>query len=159
ASGRPGWGGRGNARTGAGAGWATGWGEGEPGLDRGRGAGAAGPAARGVLARSAASAEPAAALAAGPAGGAAEAAAGGALARTTLGLLEADDVLRLEPPGLLDHVEFDPLTLVQGAEAGALDGGVVDEHVRTAVLLDEPVPLFLGEPFHGACGASHVLYP
>src|SRR5690606_1331997 len=126
-----------------------------------RGPGRAGPGPRDAS-MAAASAEAAAAFAAAllslAAGRGAEGAAAALLARTALAFLEAHDVLCLEALGLLDDVELDPFAFIQRAEAGALDGRVVDEHVRAAVLLDEAVPLFLREPLHGACGASHVLY-
>ena len=47
--------------------------------------------------------------------------------------------------------EGDLLALSQGAEAGTLDGGEVDEHVAAAVVVvDEAEALGLIEPFHSA---------
>src|SRR5690606_37769239 len=71
-------------------------------------------------------------------------------------LVEPDDVLCFQPFGLLDHVELDAFAFVQRLEAGPLHGAVVDEDVGALVLLDEAVPLFLGEPLHHACGACHA---
>ena len=50
----------------------------------------------------------------------------------------------------LDDVELDPLAFVQGLVAVGLDLGEVDEHVFTAVLLDEAVALLVAEPLHSA---------
>src|SRR5215468_2056272 len=49
----------------------------------------------------------------------------------------------------LDHVELNPITLGEAAEALRLDGGVVDEDVRTALTSDEPKTLRIVEPLHG----------
>jgi len=49
----------------------------------------------------------------------------------------------------------DRLTLVEGAQAGPLDRGDMDEHVSAAVLrLNEPITLGRVEPFH--CASSHL---
>src|SRR5439155_18798562 len=54
--------------------------------------------------------------------------------------------------GPVDHVELDLLVLVEVAEPLALDGAEVDEHVGSVRAGDEPVPLLLAEPLHGAGG-------
>src|SRR5689334_18538826 len=71
--------------------------------------------------------------------------------------LQRTDVRRLEALRALLHLELDLLPLGEGAEAFALDGGVVAEDVlATAVLRDEPEALRVVEPLHGA--SSHVLH-
>ena len=49
-------------------------------------------------------------------------------------------------------LEFDGLTLIEAAEAAALNVGVVDEDIVVAVTGDEPVTLFVVEELHGAGG-------
>ena len=51
------------------------------------------------------------------------------------------------------HVELDLLAIFEFAVAAGLDGGVVDEDVRTAaVLFDESESLIGVEPFDGSGG-------
>jgi hypothetical protein len=50
-----------------------------------------------------------------------------------------------------DDFVFDDLTFVEGAQAGAFDGGDMDEYILAAALgLDESVALRRVEPFDGA---------
>src|SRR5215211_4106337 len=66
----------------------------------------------------------------------------------------ADDVLGGRPLLAVDHVELDPLTLGERAEALRLDGGEVDEAVAVAVFRrDEAEALGVVEPLHGSDGA------
>src|SRR5699024_6554757 len=69
-------------------------------------------------------------------------------------LLSSDgpNLLGLRALLALGDVELDLLPLLELAVAGALNRGVVHEHVRAAaVLLDEAEPLLGVEPLHGAC--------
>ncbi len=61
------------------------------------------------------------------------------------------NVARLRALGTVYDFELDALTLFEGAEAGALDCRVVDEHVTTALALDEAVALGVVEPLDLAC--------
>src|SRR5919106_1710964 len=63
-------------------------------------------------------------------------------------------VLRLQALLTLRSRELDPLPLVEGAVAGGVDRGEVDEDVGAAVLLDESKALVGVEPFDRAL--SHV---
>src|SRR5262249_54225007 len=58
------------------------------------------------------------------------------------------DVCCLEPLRALRHFERDALPLVEGAEAGARDRGVVNEDVLSLVRRDETVSLLTVEPLH-----------
>src|ERR1700722_1524900 len=71
------------------------------------------------------------------------------------------NVLRLKALGALLHVELDLLSLLEGAEARRLDGGLVAEHVCTPVILrDESEALRVVEPLHGALGhLTALLFP
>src|SRR5262245_9188312 len=64
--------------------------------------------------------------------------------------LDATDVRRLQALGALDDVELHLLALAQGAKALRHDRGVMDKHVRRAITGDEPKPLRIVEPLHGA---------
>src|SRR5436305_8076348 len=73
----------------------------------------------------------------------------------TVRRLDGADVLRLQALLALRDVELDVLPLVEALVALNLDGGEVDEHVRTSVgRRDEAEALFAVEPLHGAL--SHV---
>jgi len=74
---------------------------------------------------------------------------------TTLGRVETNDILCLEPLGLADHIELDALTLVECLEARTFDRAVVDEYIGTVILCQEAEPLLLGKPLHPASGTSH----
>src|ERR1700722_6253176 len=71
------------------------------------------------------------------------------------------NVLRLKALGALLHVELDLLSLLEGAEARRLDGGLVAENVCTPVILrDESEALRVVEPLHGALGhLTALLFP
>src|SRR4029077_9413547 len=58
------------------------------------------------------------------------------------------DVRGLEALRASRDLELDAVTLGQAAEAAALDGRIVDEHVLSVLLGDEPVPLRVVEPLH-----------
>src|ERR1017187_1072458 len=57
---------------------------------------------------------------------------------------------RLRSAIALRDLEFDPLSLLEGAVAIRLDSREVDEHVPTTVDRDEAVALVRVEPFDGA---------
>src|SRR5207253_4198672 len=68
--------------------------------------------------------------------------------RSALG--DGADVRGLKALRPLLHLELDLLPFGQRAEAVRLDGGVMAEDVRAAVVLhDEPEPLRIIEPLHG----------
>ncbi len=64
--------------------------------------------------------------------------------------LDAAHVLGLQPLRALLDVELDLLALVQSSVTLRLNRGVVDEHVLTAVSLDEAVAFVVVEPLHYA---------
>ena len=66
-------------------------------------------------------------------------------------VLRFADVPGLRPLRAIDDLELDRLTLLQGPEAAATDGRVVDEHVASTLALDEPVALGVIEPLDLAC--------
>src|SRR6266568_3521791 len=68
--------------------------------------------------------------------------------------LDLADVRGLGALRPLDHVELHALTLGEAAEALGLDGGVMDEHVRSAFTSNEPKTLGVVEPLH--CSGFHV---
>src|SRR5436305_5305239 len=73
----------------------------------------------------------------------------------TVRRLDGADVLRLQALLALRDVELDVLPLVEALVALNLDGGEVDEHVRTSVgRSDEAEALLAVEPLHGAL--SHL---
>src|SRR5699024_12090825 len=66
---------------------------------------------------------------------------------------ESADAGGLRTLRALRHVELDPLVLLQRAVAVCLDGRVVREQVRAAVLRGDESKALLGvEPLHGSCG-------
>src|SRR3954466_5632208 len=68
---------------------------------------------------------------------------------------ELDDVLRSRALRALNHVELHGLTLGEGLETVALNGGVVHEAILLAVRGgDEAKALGVVEPLHGA-GRTH----
>src|SRR5437667_11721864 len=68
------------------------------------------------------------------------------------------DVRGLQALRPLLHLEFDLLPFGQRAEAVRLDGGVMAEDVRAAVVLhDEPEPLRVIEPLHGTSNHCNTL--
>src|SRR5262245_25842832 len=70
---------------------------------------------------------------------------GQTLEKARLDLLDVRRVQPLRAPG---HLELDPVTLGQAAEAARLNGRVVDEHILPVLLGDEPVALRVVEPLH-----------
>ena len=60
--------------------------------------------------------------------------------------LESLNVGGLQPLGTADNLEFNGLTLVEGAVAVRLDGGEVDENVLASLALDETKALAGVEP-------------
>src|SRR5438105_13428940 len=58
----------------------------------------------------------------------------------------ACDVRRLPTLGAGNHVEFDPLSLLEGAEAAPLDRGEVNEDVLAGFIANESETLGLVEP-------------
>lgn len=74
--------------------------------------------------------------------------------------LDNGDVLGLRAFLALGHSELDFLTFSQGFETCALDGGEVNEYVRTLGLLDEAKTLGFVEPFYLAgANVRHVQNP
>ena len=74
--------------------------------------------------------------------------------------LEQSHVLSLRAFLAIGHGELDFLTLSQGLETSALDGGEVNENVRSLGLLDEAKALGLIEPFYLAgANVRHVVSP
>src|SRR5690606_36713680 len=74
------------------------------------------------------------------------------------GELDLAGLLAATAAVVLEH-ETDPVALVEGADACALEGGGVYEHVIAALLrLDEAEALGRVEEFHGACH-SHWVVP
>src|SRR5579863_4904573 len=64
------------------------------------------------------------------------------------------DVLGLRALRTLGDVVLDPLAVLEAAVAGGLDGGLVDEDIRRAIVGgDEPITAFGVEPLH--CSLSH----
>ena len=57
----------------------------------------------------------------------------------------------LRPLRAIDDLELDGLTLLQGPEAVATDGRVVDKHIASTLALNEPVALGVIEPLDLAC--------
>src|SRR4051794_3059135 len=73
----------------------------------------------------------------------------------------SDDADPLGLGALLALADFElhTLALVERLEAGALDLGVVDEHVRTpAILSDEAEALFTVEPLDTALSHTHTYF-
>src|SRR5262249_40090603 len=65
------------------------------------------------------------------------------------------EIVRRLLAAVADHFIFEHLTLVERAQAGALDRGDMDEHVSAAALrLNESIAFRRVEPFHGA--GSHL---
>jgi hypothetical protein len=74
--------------------------------------------------------------------------------------LEQGNVLSLRTFLALSHSELDFLTFSQGFETSALDGGEVNENVRSLGLLDKAKTLGFVEPFYLAgANVRHVLNP
>src|SRR5438128_1551535 len=72
----------------------------------------------------------------------------GARRQVVLGLR---DVPGLGSLWTVNNLELDGLSLLQRPEAGALDGGVMDEDVAAAFAFDEPITLGVVEPLDLAC--------
>jgi hypothetical protein len=68
--------------------------------------------------------------------------------------LERLNVLCLPALGALHHVELNCLTLLKGAEALRLNGGVVDEYIFSALAADESKSLGVVKPLH--CSLFHI---
>ena len=58
------------------------------------------------------------------------------------------DLARLEALGTVDDFELNPRTLFEGPETFGLDGGMMDENVRSVILLDETKALGIVKPLH-----------
>src|SRR5215469_5500273 len=68
------------------------------------------------------------------------------------------DLLRLRALGALGDGVLDPLVVLEAAVAVSLDGGMVDEDVRRAVVRgDEPVALVRVEPLHSSLSHCALL--
>jgi hypothetical protein len=73
----------------------------------------------------------------------------------SLQLLELNDLVGGRTLGALDDLETHPGAFLQGFEALGLDGSVVHEDIRAAILLDEAKTLGIVKPFYRAF--SHFL--
>ncbi len=60
--------------------------------------------------------------------------------------------LRLGTFGSLNHIEVDLLAFGQGPKTFTVNGGVMHENIRAAVLFDEPESFGFVEPFYFAVG-------
>ena len=56
----------------------------------------------------------------------------------------------------IDDVKLHLIAFVQALETFGLDSGVMHEHIRTAILFNEPEPFLVIEPLHFSC--SHLCY-
>lgn len=72
------------------------------------------------------------------------------------GRIEANDVLGRRTLLALDHIELDSFSLVQGLEAAALDGAMVNEYVSAPLPCDEAEPLVRIEPLDRPAFLCHV---
>jgi hypothetical protein len=68
--------------------------------------------------------------------------------------LERLNVLCLPALGALHHVKLNCLTLLEGAEALCLNGGVVNENIFSALAADESETLGVVKPLH--CSLFHI---
>jgi hypothetical protein len=71
-----------------------------------------------------------------------------------MGGLQRLNVLCLPALGALHHVKLNCLTLLEGAEALCLNGGVVDEDIFSALAADESETLGVVKPLH--CSLFHI---
>ena len=70
------------------------------------------------------------------------------------GFSDRTDVLGLRALGAPGDVVLDPLVVLEASVPVSLDGGMVDEDIRCAVVGgDEPIALVRVEPLH--CSLSH----
>src|SRR3954470_13136567 len=65
-------------------------------------------------------------------------------------LSDAANVARLKTLLALRHLELHLITLGEAAEALGLDGGVVNEHIRSVLARDETEALSVIEPLHSS---------
>ena len=63
-------------------------------------------------------------------------------------ILELYDVVSGRALGTVDDLELNPRALFQGPEAFGLDGRMMDENIRSVILLDEAKALGIVEPLH-----------
>ena len=63
---------------------------------------------------------------------------------------DAKDLIGLRSFRSLNNVELDLIAFLQAFVAFALNRGVVNEHVGSAIPAQEAVPFCVVEPFHGA---------
>jgi hypothetical protein len=71
-----------------------------------------------------------------------------------LGDLQRLNVLCLPALGAFHHVKLNCLTLLEGAEALCLNGGVVNEDIFPALAADESETLGVVKPLH--CSLFHI---
>ena len=69
-------------------------------------------------------------------------------------VLEDLDALRLPALGALHDVELNLLTFLEGAEAIALDGGVMHKNILAIRPAEKPKTLAIVEPLH--CSLFHI---
>lgn len=73
---------------------------------------------------------------------------GGACFQAVLRYLDLYDVVSGRALGTVDDFELNPRTLFEGPETFGLDGGMMDENVRSVILLDETKALGIVKPLH-----------
>jgi hypothetical protein len=73
-----------------------------------------------------------------------------------LKLRDLGDLVSLWPLLSLDHFELDRVTFLQGLEAFTLNGRVMNEYIRSAILADEAVTLSIVKPFHFSLKSCHL---
>jgi len=72
-------------------------------------------------------------------------------------VLQLNDVLSRWTFFARDNFKADPSAFVQGFETISLDSGMMDENIRSSVLLDKTKPLGIVKPFY--CSFSHFTTP
>ena len=66
-------------------------------------------------------------------------------------LLEFHHLLRLGTFLALSYLKLDQVTLLESLVPLAIDCGIVNENVRSALLADEPIALSVVEPLNSSC--------
>ena len=72
--------------------------------------------------------------------------------------LDLYDVVSGRALGTVDDFELNPRTLFQGPETFGLDGGMMDENVRSVILLDEAKALGIVKPLHSTFFHFHYSF-
>ena len=74
-------------------------------------------------------------------------------------MLYPDHVFRLRPLIALSDLEFYQVTFLESFVTIALNGGIVNKHVRPVVLADKPITLSVVEPFYFSSSACQLAPP